>query len=209
MINYFSVLKMNFLDPPVPIEKVTSENKIRSKIKVKEFNNWETQDEQQAAVGGKIEVDYPKVDADTVEDKLLNLQRALEHLRKARLLKTGLKTQLDRIEQFHAGETEQAFRAWKTGFVEDPDNLQVSIKEALQNWMIGFVNENARREQLTYMQRHLVKPFEVTPTKFLQRIRIMTALLDFLPTTERKMRNISKDELKYIYVYAMPNLFFE
>ena len=80
----------------------------------------------------------------------------------------------DRIEHFYAGETEQAFRAWKTGFVEDSDNLQVSIKEALQNWMIG---ENARREQLTYMQRHLVKPFEVTPTKFLQRIRIMTALL--------------------------------
>ena len=105
------------------------------------------------------------------------------------------------------GETEQAFRAWKTGFVESSDNLTMSIKEALQNWMIGFVNETARREQLTYMQRHLVKPFEVTPTKFLQRIRIMTALLEFLPTTERKMRNISKDELKYIYVYAMPNLF--
>ena len=82
----------------------------------------------------------------------------------------------------------------------------MSIKEALQNWMVGFVNENARREQLTYMQRHLTKPFEVTPTKFLQRIRIMTALLEFLPTIERKMRSMSKDELKYIYVYAMPNL---
>jgi len=79
--------------------------------------------------------------------------------------------------------------------------------EALQNWMVGFVNENARREQLTFMHRHLVKPFELTPTKFLQRIRIMTALLEFLPTTERKLRNISKDELKYIYVYAMPNTF--
>ena len=76
-------MKTNFLDPPVPIEKVLSENKIRSKIKVKEFNDWETED--QAAKGGKIEVDYPKVDADTVEDKLINLQRALEHLRKARL----------------------------------------------------------------------------------------------------------------------------
>ena len=198
---------MNYLDPPVPIEKIMSENKIRSKIKVKEYNDWETSDEEQAKLGGKIEVDYPKVDADTVEDKLLNLQRALEHLRKARLLKNGLKTQLDRIEQFHAGETEQAFRAWKTGFVEDPDNLTMNIKEALQNWMIGFVNENARREQLNYMQRHLVKPFEVTPTKFLQRIRIMTALLDFLPTTEGRTRNINKDELKYIYVYAMPNVF--
>jgi len=50
-------------------------------------------------------------EADTVEDKLLNLQRALKHLRKARLLKGGLKTQLHRTEQFHAGETEQAFRA--------------------------------------------------------------------------------------------------
>ena len=49
--------------------------------------------------------------ANTVEDKLLNLQRALEHLRKVRLLKGGLKTQLDRTEHFHAGETEQAFRA--------------------------------------------------------------------------------------------------
>jgi len=93
---------MNYIDPPVPIEKVTSENRIRSKIKVKEYNDWENNNEEQAAKGGKIEVDYPKVDADTVEDKLLNLQRALEHLRKARLLKTGLKTQLDRIEQFHA-----------------------------------------------------------------------------------------------------------
>ncbi len=81
---------------------------------------------------GKIEVDYPKVDADTVEDKLLNLQRAVEHLGKARLLKSGLKTQLDRIEQFHAGETEQAFRAWKTGFVESPDNLKISLKPSLE-----------------------------------------------------------------------------
>ena len=64
---------------------------------MKEFNDWETSNEDQASKGGKIEVDYPKVDADTVEDKLLNLQRALEHLRKARLLKTGLKTQLDPI----------------------------------------------------------------------------------------------------------------
>ena len=166
---------MNYIDPPVPIEKVASENRIRSKIKVKEYNNWETKDDELAREGGKIEVDYPKVDADTVEDKLLNLQRALEHLRKARLLKTGLKTQLDRIEQFHAGETEQAFRAWKSSFVQDTDNLKMTIKEALQNWMVGFVNDNARREQLTYMQRHLVKPFEVSPTKFLQRIRIMTA----------------------------------
>jgi len=198
---------MNFIDPPVPVEKVQSENTIRRKIKVKEYNDWETQNEDQASKGGKIEVDYPKVDADTVEDKLLNLQRAVEHLRKARLLKSGLKTQLDRIEQFHAGETEQAFRAWKTGFVESSDNLKMSTKEALQNWMIGFVNENARREQLTYMQRHLVKPFEVTPTKFLQRIRIMTALLQFLPSNERKLGSINKDELKYIYVYAMPNVF--
>jgi len=83
----------------------------------------------------------------------------------------------------------------------------MKIEEALQNWMVGFVNENARREQLTYMQRHLTKPFETTPTKFLQRVRIMTALLDFLPTTETKMRNINKEELKYIYVYAMPNIF--
>jgi len=137
----------------------------------------------------------------------LNLQRVVEHLRKARLLKTGMKTQLDRIEQFHAGETEQAFRAWKSNFVENPDNLKMPTKQALQNWMIGFVNENARREQLTYMQRYLTKLFELTPTKFLQRIRIMTALLEFLPTTERKLRNINKDELKYIYVYAMPNTF--
>ena len=78
---------MNFLDSPVPIEKILSENKIRSKIKVKKFNDWETSNEDQAAKGGKIEVDYPKVDADTIEDKLLNLQRGLEHLRKARLLK--------------------------------------------------------------------------------------------------------------------------
>ena len=73
--------------------------------------------------------------------------------------------------------------------------------------MIGFVNENARRAQLTYMQRHLTKPFEVTPTKFLQRIRIMTALLEFLPSTENKTKSINKDEMKCIYVYAMPNLF--
>ena len=52
---------MNYLDPPVPIEKITSENKIRSKIKVKEYNDWETSDEEQAKMGGKIEVDYPKV----------------------------------------------------------------------------------------------------------------------------------------------------
>ena len=70
-------------------------------------------------------------EADTVDNKLLNLQRALEHLRKARLLKGGLKTQLDRAEQFHSGETEQAFQAWKTGFVESSDNLKMSIKEAL------------------------------------------------------------------------------
>ena len=88
---YLSVLKMNFSDPPVPIEKNSSENKIRSKIKVIEFNDWETSNEDQAAKGGKIEVDYPKVDADTIEDKLLNLQRGLEHLRKARLLKNGPK----------------------------------------------------------------------------------------------------------------------
>ena len=50
------------------------------------------------------------------------------------------------------------------------------------------------------MQRHLTKPFEVTPAKFLQRIRIMTALLEFLPSTEKKIRSMSKDELKYIYV---------
>ncbi len=85
----------------------------------------------------------------------------------------------------------------------------MSTKEALQNWMVGFVNENTRREQLTYMQRYLTKPFEVIQTEFLQRIRIMTALLEFLPTTEKRLRSMSKDELKYIYVYAMTNLFFK
>ena len=119
---------MNFLDPPVPIEKVLSENKIRSKIKVKEFNDWETKNEDQAANGGKIEVDYPKVDADTVEDKLLNLQRALEHLRKARLLKTGLKTQLDRIEQFHAGETEQLSEPGKQVSLKTPTTSRCRLK---------------------------------------------------------------------------------
>ncbi len=79
------------MDPPVPVQKVKSENIIRSKIKVMEYNDWETNNEDQAAKGGKIEVNYPKVDADTIEDKLLNLQRAMEHLRKARLLKAGLK----------------------------------------------------------------------------------------------------------------------
>ena len=48
---------MNFLDPPVPMEKILSENKIRSKIKVKGFNDSETSNEDQAAKGGKIEVD--------------------------------------------------------------------------------------------------------------------------------------------------------
>ena len=85
----------------------------------------------------------------------------------------------------------------------------MSTKEALQNWMVGFVNENTRREQLTYMQRYFTKPFEVIQTEFLQRIRIMTALLEFLPTTEKRLRSMSKDELKYIYVYAMTNLFFK
>ena len=66
-----------------------------------------------------------------MEDKKLNLQRAVEHLRKARLLSAGMKTKLDRIEQFHAGETEQAFRAWKSGFFENPDNMKMNIKEAL------------------------------------------------------------------------------
>lgn len=74
-----------------------------------------------------------KVDADTVEDKLLNLQRAVEHLRKARLFKAGRKTQLDRIEPFHARETEQAFRAWKLNCVESSENMQMKIQEALQN----------------------------------------------------------------------------
>ena len=69
---------MNFIDPPVPVQKIQSENIIRSKIKVKEYNDWENSSEEQAAKGGKIEVDYPKVDADTIEDKLLNLQRAME-----------------------------------------------------------------------------------------------------------------------------------
>ena len=126
---------MNVMDPPVTYSKIKSENVIRSKIKVKEQNDWETKDNEQAAKGGKIEVDYPKVDADTIEDKLLNLQRAMKHLRKARLLKAGLMT---KIEQFHAGETEQASRAWKTRFVESPDHLKMNTKEALQNWMVDL-----------------------------------------------------------------------
>jgi len=196
---------MNYLELPIPINKIKSENIIRSKIKVKEFNDWETSSDEQAAKSEKIEVDYPKVDADTVEDKLLNLQRAVEHLRKARLLKAGMKTQLDRIEQFHSGETEQAFRAWKHASWRAQTTSRCPRKK-LYNWMVSFVIENARREQLTYMQRHLINPFELTPSKFLQRIRIMTAQLNFLPTTERKL-NVSKDEVKYIYIYAMPNTF--
>jgi len=154
----YSVRGIIYLELPISINKVKSENIIRSKIKVKEFNDWETSSDEQAAKSEKIEVEYPNVDADTVEDKLLNLQRAVEHLRKARLLKAGMKTKLDRIEQFRAGETEKTFRAWKSGFVENPDNIKMKNKEALQNWMVGLVNENARREQLTYMQRHMLKP---------------------------------------------------
>jgi len=55
---------MNVMDPPVTYSKIKSENVIRSKIKVKEQNDWETKDNEQEAKGGKIEVDYPKVDAD-------------------------------------------------------------------------------------------------------------------------------------------------
>jgi len=129
---FSSVRRMSCLEPSVPINKVKSENVLRSKIKVKEFNDWESLSDEQAGKSGKIEVDYPKVDADTVEDKLLNLKRTVEHMRKARLLSAGMKTKLDRIEQFHAGEAEQAFRAWKSGFVENQDNMKMSIKEALQ-----------------------------------------------------------------------------
>lgn len=48
----------------------------------------------------KIKAEYCKVDAGTVEDGLLDLQRAVEHARKTSLLKAGMKTQLARIEQF-------------------------------------------------------------------------------------------------------------
>ena len=60
-----------------------------------------------------------------MEDKLLKVQRAVENLRKARLLKTGMETQTYSIHQFHAGETEQAFRAWKSSFVDNPDNMKM------------------------------------------------------------------------------------
>jgi len=124
---------MSYLEPPLAIIKIKSENVIRSKIKVKEFTDWKSLSNEQATKSGDIEVDYPNVDTDTdaVEDKLLKVQRAVENLRKARLLKTGMKTQTDRIYQFHAGETEQAFRAWKSSFVENPDNMKMNIKEAL------------------------------------------------------------------------------
>jgi len=80
---------MSYFEPPVPIKKEKSENTIKSKIKVKECNDWEGNNEDQATKGGKIEVYYPKVAADTIDDYLLNLQRAMEHLRKAWLLKAG------------------------------------------------------------------------------------------------------------------------
>jgi len=41
---------------------------------VKEFNDWEAALDREANSSGKIEIDNKKVDADTVEDKLLNVQ---------------------------------------------------------------------------------------------------------------------------------------
>ena len=54
---------------------------------------------------------------------------------------------------------------------------------------------------------HLSKPFNLTPTKFLQRIPIMAALLSYQPNSEAKLGSLNKDELKCIYVYAMPTTF--
>ena len=68
-----------------------------------------------------------------------------------------MKTQLDRIEIFHAGETDQEFTVWKLNFVESPENMKMKIKEGLQNWMVGFVemiNENRNmNEESSIMQR--------------------------------------------------------
>ncbi len=95
---------------------------------MKEYNDWETQSEDQAAKGGKIEVDYPKVDADTVEDKFLNLQRALEHLRKERLLKTGLKTQKVELNNFTPEKRNRPFVLGNRVSLKTPSILKCRSK---------------------------------------------------------------------------------
>jgi len=43
-----------------------------------------------------------------------------------------------------------SLQSLEINFGESPENMQMKLQEALQIWMVGFMNKNARREQLIH-----------------------------------------------------------
>jgi len=190
-----------FTDPPVRIEyqaeDANSSFRPREKIKVKEYV-----DPADTNNNTKFDIDIEREDPKMAEEFCRFAMRVTKHLKDARLDQSSSASQARRVAMFLNGT---ALRKWENEVAKVMTNANATFQDIMNAFALRYMPPDAAKEQTDYIKPDLVKPYKMKPSEFISRMEDINLYIDFMPDTKSPRRTkLSDDEIKGIYVNAMP-----
>ena len=129
--------------------------------------------------------------------------RMNDHLSGARLDQQSAENQAREVAVFLCGTAQSYFESDVKKVLGSDSNA--SIHKIMNEFALRYLAHDCVAEQLKYMRRDLVKPYDWKPSFFANRLQEVNLCIDFMPDSRTPRRKkLTDDEIKEAYIDAMP-----